>query len=82
LGEEIMDEPTKCIHPFHSVTCFAIKQDMKPGGRAEFKIHFHCNICGHDMLMISLGHAATESERRKVEGDNGELREDPQPGYG
>jgi hypothetical protein len=77
-----MEEEFGCVHPFYSMTAYAVKQDVKPDGRAEFQIHFRCKLCGANMIMLSMAHAANQKEREQVENQHGELREDPFPGYG
>jgi hypothetical protein len=59
-----------------------IKGDEEAGGIANFKIYMVCEICGKEIVMVSRGHVASPKEREEAKVKNGELREDPQPGYG
>jgi hypothetical protein len=67
-----------CQHPFKSCQAYAVEGGVPtPDGLVMFKIHFRCLKCGHEMIMISKGHAASPEERAKVVAKDGELRKDP-----
>jgi hypothetical protein len=58
---------TTCVHPFKSVTAYAVRGEEEVNGQAGFCIHFRCNLCGEAMIMLSKGHVAKPEEREKLE---------------